>query len=470
MCCDEGEELMSYDLAVIGSGGAGFAAAIAATTRGLRVVMVERSTMGGTCVNVGCIPSKALLAAAEARHVGVDGRFPGIVTSAGATDMAGLIGGKSEIVGMLRREKYEDLAADYGWDVLRGEARFVEGPALVVDGERVEAAHYLIASGSAPWVPPVPGLEETGYLTSTTALELDELPGSLIVVGGNYVGLEMGQTFARLGSAVTLVEALDRLAPGEEPELSEVITGVLADEGVDVWTSSALAGVSRQNGKVVARVADGREVRADAILMATGRRPVTAGLGLDTVGVATGRAGEVVVDAGLRTANPRIWAAGDVTGAAQFVYVAGAHGTMVVDNAFDAAGRTVDYSHLPRVTFTTPNLASVGLTDAQVADAGLECTCRVLPLSHVPRAIVNRDTRGVVKIVAEVGTGRVVGIHIAAANAGDAILAATYALEAGMTTDQLAATWAPYLTMAEGIKLAAQSFRTDVAKLSCCAA
>lgn len=461
---------MGYDLAIIGSGGAGFAAAIAATTRGLRVVMVERSTLGGTCVNVGCIPSKALLAAAEARHVAGEARFPGIATSADRTDIAALIGGKSEIVGMLRREKYEDLAAGYGWEVRHGVARFVEGPALMVDGERIEAAHYLIASGAQPWVPAVPGLDETGYLTSSTALELDELPASLIVVGGNYVGLEMGQTFARLGSSVTLIEALDRLAPGEEPELSEVITGVFRDEGVEVWTSAALAGVSRQDGKVVARVADGREVRANAILMATGRRPVTADLGLHEVGVATGRAGEVVVDAGLRTSNPRIWAAGDVTGAAQFVYVAGVHGTIVVDNAFDDAGRSVDYSHLPRVTFTTPNLAAVGLTDAQVAAAGLECTCRVLPLAYVPRAIVNRDTRGVVKIVAEVATGRVVGIHLAAANAGDAILAATYALEAGMTVDQLATTWAPYLTMAEGIKLAAQSFRTDVAKLSCCAA
>jgi mercuric reductase len=340
---------------------------------------------------------------------------------------------------------------------------------LEVDGERIEAAHYLVATGAAPWVPAVPGLAETGYLTSTSALELDELPGSLIVVGGNYVGLEMGQSFARLGSAVTLIEALDRLAPGEEPELSEVITGVLADEGVDVWTSAALAGVSREDGEVVARVADGREVSAEAILMATGRRPVTAGLGLETVGVETGGVGEVVVDASLRSANPRIWAAGDVTGAAQFVYVAGAHGTMVVDNAFGDAGREVDYSHLPRVTFTTPNLASVGLTDAEVADAGIECTCRVLPLAYVPRAIVNRDTRGVIKVVAEVGTGKVVGIHVAAANAGDVILAATYALEAGMTADQIASTWAPYLTMAEGIKLAAQSFRTDVAKLSCCA-
>jgi mercuric reductase len=461
---------VGYDLAIIGSGGAGFAAAIAATTRGLRVVMVERSTIGGTCVNVGCIPSKALLAAAEARHVATDARFPGISTRAAPTDMAALVAGKAEIVTGLRKEKYQDLADDYGWQIRRGDARFVDGPALEVDGERIDAAHYLVATGATPWVPEVAGLAEAGYLTSTTALELDELPESLIVVGGNYVGLEMGQTFARLGSHVTLIEALDRLAPNEEPELSEAITEVLAEEGVEVWISAALAEVTRNDGQVTARVVDGRQVTADAILMATGRRPTTAGLGLETVGVQTGRLGEVIVDDTLRSTNPRIWAAGDVTGAAQFVYVAGAHGTMVVDNAFSNAHRKVNYSHLPRVTFTTPNLASVGLTDAQGAEAGLECTCRVVPLAYVPRAIVNRDTRGMVKIVAEAASGRVVGIHMAAANAGDAILAATYALEAGMTTDQLANTWAPYLTMSEAIKLAAQSFRTDVAKLSCCAA
>jgi mercuric reductase len=460
---------VQYDLAVVGSGSAGFAAAIAASNRGLRVVMVERGTIGGTCVNVGCIPSKALLAAADARQVAAESRFPGVATSAAPTNMERLIAGKAEIVAGLRKEKYEDLAADYGWEVRRGDARFVAGPALEVDGERIDASRYLVATGAAPWVPPVPGLAETGYLTSTSALELDEVPDSLVVVGGNYVGLELGQTFARLGSAVTLIEALDRLAPGEEPELSETITQVLTDEGVDVWTSAVLAEVAREDGKVVARMADGRQARADAILMATGRRPVTDGLGLEAAGVATGRLGEVVVDEGLRTTNPRIWAAGDVTGAPQFVYVAGAHGTLVVDNAFGDAGRTIDYTHLPRVTFTTPNLAAVGLTDAQAADAGIECTCRVLPLSAVPRAIVNRDTRGVVKVVADARSDRVVGIHLAAANAGDAILAATYALEAGMTTEQLAKTWAPYLTMAEGIKLAAQSFRTDVSKLSCCA-
>ena len=461
---------MVYDLAIVGSGGAGFAAAIAASSRGLSVVMVERSTTGGTCVNVGCIPSKALLAAAQSRHVAGEIRFPGMSPSAAPVDMAALLAGKDGIVEGLRKEKYEDLAAGYGWRMVHGEARFVAGPALEVAGERIEAAHYLVATGAAPWVPPVPGLDEAGYLTSTSALALARLPESLVVVGGNYVGLELGQLFSRLGCRVTLLEALDRLAPGEEPELSEVIGRVLSDEGLEVWTSARLSEVARDGGGVAVRTADGREVRAEELLMATGRRPVTAGLGLDAVGVATEPSGAVVVDDQLRTANPRIWAAGDVTGAPQFVYVAAAQGTMVVDNAFLGAGRRIDYAHLPRVTFTSPNLAAVGLTDAQAADAGLACTCRVLPLSYVPRAIVNRDTRGVVKIVAEVATGKVVGVHLAAEGAGDAILAATYALEAGMTVEQLASTWAPYLTMAEGIKLAAQSFMTDVAKLSCCAA
>jgi mercuric reductase len=459
-----------FDLAIVGSGGAGFAAAIAAATRGLRVVMVERATIGGTCVNVGCIPSKALLAAAEARHVASDARFPGISTCAEATDMVALADGKAQLVAAMRKEKYEDLAAGYGWELRRGEARFVPGPALEVGGERVEADHYLVATGASPWVPPVPGLAEAGYLTSTSALELDHLPASLIVVGGNYVGLELGQLFARLGAQVTLVEALPRLAPGEEPEISEAIAGVLADEGVTVRTSAPLESVARHGPGVEAKLAGGGVAFADELLMATGRRPNTAGLGLESVGAEVGPGGEVVVDRQLRSTNPRIWAAGDVTGAPQFVYVAAAQGATMVGNAFFGAERELSYEHLPRVTFTSPTIASVGLTDAQAAQAGLSCTCSVLPLKYVPRAVVNRDIRGLVKVVAEARSRRVVGVHMLADGAGDMVLAATYALQAGMSTDQLATTWCPYLTMAEGIKLAAQSFSTDVAKLSCCAA
>ncbi|GGM41248.1 mercuric reductase MerA [Longimycelium tulufanense] len=474
---------MRYDLAVIGSGGAAFAAAIAARRRGRTVIMIERGTVGGTCVNTGCVPSKALLAAAEARHVAAVGpaQFPGVTTSADGVDAAALLAGKDDLVTTLRAEKYVDLAVEYGWQVLPGTAHFVAhcgSPLLEVDtpGEgtvRVEAEHYLIATGSTPWAPPIEGLAEAGYLTSTTAMELDSLPGSMIVLGGNAIGLEQAQLFARLGVQVRMVEVLDRLAPLEEPEISEVIEQVFADEGIAVHTATTVTGVRRdETGYTLTATRCGQplDLRGEQLLVATGRRPTTAGLNLDSVGVKTGPRGEVVVDEYLRTTHPHIWAAGDVTGHPQYVYVAAAHGTLVAANALDGATRTLDYTALPRVTFTTPAIASVGMTDAQVVAAGIRCDCRTLPLAYVPRALVNRDTHGLIKIVAEAGTGTLLGVHTIAEGAGDIITAAGYALAAGLTVDQLAHTWAPYLTMAEGLKLAAQTYTSDVTKLSCCAA
>ncbi|MDX5571890.1 MULTISPECIES: mercury(II) reductase [Streptomyces] len=470
-----------YDLAVIGSGGGAFAAAIAARRKGRSVVMIERATTGGTCVNTGCVPSKALLAAAEARRNAVDGqRFPGIRTEAGPVDFDALIGGKDKLVEQMRAEKYTDLAAEYGWDILEGTARFTGGqdnPALEValaDGEsrRIDAAHYLIATGSAPWAPPVEGLEQAGYLTSTTAMDLDALPESLLVLGAGYVGLEQAQLFARLGTKVTVI-ARSRLTSGEEPEISAALQDVFADEGITVHTHTHLTAVRREADgiTVTARTGDGPEfeLRAAELLVATGRRPVTDGLNLDAVGVTTGKRGDVVVDEQLRTANPRIWAAGDVTGHPQFVYVASAHGALIADNAFDGAARTVDYRHLPKVTFTSPAIASAGLTDAEAIAQGYTCDCRVLPLEYVPRALVNRDTRGLIKLVADASTGRLLGAHVLADGAGDVIAAAVYALAGGMTVQQMADLWCPYLTMAEGLKLAAQTYTRDITKLSCCA-
>jgi len=343
----------------------------------------------------------------------------------------------------------------------------------MVDGRPLEAAHYVVATGSRPWAPPIDGLEEAGYLTSSTAMELPRVPESLVVVGANYIGLEFAQLFARLGTKVILLEALERIAPFEEPEISEALAAVLADEGVEVHAGANVMRVKASNGLrlVTARVAAGElEFAADHVLVATGRKPATEGLGLDRAGVEVGSRGEVVIDEHLRTANPRVWAAGDVTGAPQFVYVSGAQGEVVVANAFDDAERTLDYSALPRVTFTSPNGASVGLTDAQAGEQGIDCECRVVPLEYVPRAIVNRDTRGLVKMVAERITGRILGIHVLAPNAGEVILAGVYALQAGMTVEDVARMWCPYLTMSEAVKLAAQSFTTDVRKLSCCAA
>ena len=461
-----------FDLAIVGSGSAAFAAAIEARRKGASVVMIEHGAVGGTCVNVGCVPSKALLAAAEARHVALDQHFPGVTSSADRVDMPALTAGKDEIVGDLRREKYVGLAALYGFRIVFGHAQFVSGPLVEVNGETIGANHYVIATGASAWVPPIEGLDSIDYLTSTSAMELSHVPASMVVIGGNAVGLELGQLFARLGANVTLVEALSRIAPFEEPEISASLATIFADEGIVVRADATVSRIEREDGKVIVSIdsASGREqIRAEAVLVATGRRPNTDGLGLGAVGVTTGSRGEVVVDEALRTTNPRIFAAGDVTGLPQFVYVAGKHGAVVADNALSGTARTVDYRTMPRVTFTSPAIASVGMTDDEANELGFVCECRVLPLAYVPRAIVNRDSRGVAKIVAERDTGRVLGVHLLAEGAGDAILAAVYALDARLTVQQLAEAWCPYLTMGEAIKLAAQSFTRDVAALSCCA-
>jgi mercuric reductase len=457
-----------YDLAIVGSGGGAFAAAIAARRRDLRVVMIERGTIGGTCVNVGCIPSKALLAAAEARHRATVKRFPGISTEAGPVDFAALIAGKREIVEGMRKEKYLDLGHEYDIELVDGRARFVDGPALDVDGQRVEAAHYLVATGSEPQIPNMPGLGEGEYLSSTTAMELDHLPASMIVLGGGYVALEIAQLFAFLGTRVRML-VRSQLARREEPEIAAGIRAAFVADGIDVVEGVRVADVRRQDGDVVVMAGE-REFHAEQLLVATGRRPRTEGLGLDAVGVELGNGGEVVIGDDMSTANPRVWAAGDVTGQPQFVYVAARHGAIAVENAFDGARRRVDYSALPRIAFTSPTIASAGLTEAQLLAQGVECECRVLDLENVPRAIVSRNTRGVVKLVAERDSGRVRGVHLLADGAGDAILAGVYAIEAHRTVADLADGWDPYLTIGEAIHLAALAFTRDPSKLSCCAA
>jgi mercuric reductase len=461
-----------YDLVAIGAGSAAFAAAIRATNLGARVAIVERNTVGGTCVNVGCIPSKNLLSASEAYHRAGHHPFAGVATAQQGVDMTALVGMKAEVVATLRQEKYVDLAEHYGFDLLSGSGRFAGPDAIAVDGRQIRAGHVLISTGSAPWAPPIAGLEEAGYLTSTTAMDLKEVPASLVVIGGNYIGLELGQVFANLGTKVTVVEALDRVAPLEEPELSGWMHHVLSDQGIEVVTSATVVRVDGGQPKVVVAQAGGSERRFQAaeVLVATGRRPVLDGLDLDAAGIERDDRGGLVLDDELRTTNPRVYAAGDVTGAPQFVYVAAAQGTVAAENAVAGAHRKMDYRALPRVTFTTPNIAAVGLTEAQAQAAGYDCECRVLELEHIPRPRVNFDTRGAFKIVAERGSGRILGVHAIADNAGDVILAGVYAVKFGLTVQDLADTWAPYLTMAEGVKLTAQTFTADVDKLSCCAA
>ncbi|WP_308283385.1 mercury(II) reductase [Pseudonocardia nigra] len=457
----------ALDLAVIGSGGAAMAAAIAARQAGKSVVLVEQDTLGGTCVNVGCVPSKTLLAAAGARHSALANPFPGAPTSADPVDLAALVGQKDELVGRLRQAKYADVAAAYGFEVRPGQARFVAEDMLEVDGKPLKALTYLIATGAEPARPALPGLEQVDWLTSTTAMELSELPDSLVVIGGGYVGMEQAQLFAHLGARVTVV---GRLAPAAEPEVADALRGVFADDGITVIEDRAVR-VESDGGQVAVVTRGGQRAVGQRLLVATGRTPRTASLDLDAAGVKTDDRGFVVVDEAQRTSNPRIFAAGDVSGAPQYVYVAAAAGRVAALNATAAAGprpATVDYTGLPAVVFTRPQLGSAGLTEAQALAAGHRCDCRVLALSDVPRALANRDTRGVVKLVADADTGRVLGVHAAAEAAGEIMLAATYAIKAQMTVDDMADTWAPYLTMAESLRIAAGLFRNQM-PTSCCA-
>jgi mercuric reductase len=464
-----------WDLAIVGSGSAAFAAAIRARDLGASVVMIERSAIGGTCVNVGCVPSKALIRAGEIQHVAAHHSFAGLQTSAGPVDLRALVGHKDDLVETLRAEKYEDLLGEYGIDLNRGAATFTGPTTLTVDGRTIAAGKYLVATGAAPAAPPIPGLDDVGYLTSTSGLELAAVPGSLAVIGANAIGLELGQFFSHAGSSVTFFDALERIAPFEELEISDALSGVLRDQGAAIHTGARITRVERDGDKkvVIAAVeseADQVRVVVDEILVATGRRPNTANLGVSAAGIALTPGGAVEVNQHLRTTNPVVYAAGDVTAAPQFVYVAAHHGALAAENAITGATRSVDLDALPRIIFTTPPVAAAGLTEQAATEAGLAVKTSLLPLSAVPRALVNRETAGLVKIVADADTDKILGVHLLADGAGDVIQAAIYAIKFGLTTADLATTWAPYLTMAEGLKLAAQTFTRDVAKLSCCAA
>jgi mercuric reductase len=456
----DGRGAYDYDLIVIGSGGAAFAAAIRARDLGGRVLLVEQGTVGGTCVNVGCVPSKSLLADSERARL------------TGAPLLAEAVARKVALVGQLRQEKYVGLLDAYGIELREGRAELAGPHAVGLDGETLTAGAILVATGARPAVPPIPGLEETGYLTSTSALEVTDAPERLAVIGANAVGLELGQTFGNFGSRVTFLD-IARVAPFEEPEVSEAIRGVLEDHGHTVIEDARTERVRLEGGEKVlegTHLGEPFELRVDEILVATSRVPNTEHLGLETVGVETDRRGAIVIDERQRTSVPSIWAAGDVTTQPQFVYVAAAGGAAAAENALGSGEERLDFRALPRIIFTAPTIASAGLTEAQAREAGFETDSRVLPLDAVPRALVNGDTRGLVKLVAEADGGRLLGASVVADGAGEVIQAAVLAIERGMTVRELASTWAPYLTMAEALKLAAQTFTRDVARLSCCAA
>jgi mercuric reductase len=460
-------------VAIIGSGAGAFAAAIRAAECGAKVTLVERGVTGGTCVNVGCVPSKIFIRAAHVarnrRHSPFD---QGIEAAEPKIDRGKLLAQQQARVEELRGAKYENiLKGNPDIELVRGTARFKDAHTLTValaGGGTREVAfdRALIASGAHAAVPPIPGLAGTPYWTSTDALESDMLPGRLVVIGSSVVAVELAQAFSRLGSQVTIL-ARSTLFLREDPLVGETITAALAAEGITVLAQTQATEIAYTGDEFVLTTNNG-EVRGDRLLVATGRAPNTADLGLEHVGVQLGARGSVIVDASLRTSAPHIFAVGDCTNQPQYVYVAAAGGVRAAVN-MTGGDAVLDLSIVPGVVFTDPQIATVGYSEMEAHLASIETQVRVLTLDNVPRALVNFDTTGFVKIVAEAGTGKILGVQAVCAEAGEIIQSAALAIRAGMTVQDLAGQLFPYLTMVEALKLCAQTFFKDVRQLSCCA-
>lgn len=461
-----------YDVVVVGAGSAGFSAAITAADQGAQVALIGSGTIGGTCTNIGCVPSKTLIRAAETLHnARVASRFAGITAEAQLNDWQATVRQKGALVAHMRQTKYIDVFPAYNSIAYReGRARLVnEG--VEVNGARVPASKIIITTGARPAIPAIPGIEIVPYLTSTTALDLEELPTSLLVIGGGYVGAELAQMFARAGVEVTLV-CRSRLLPEAEPEIGAALTGYLVDEGIAVISGIAYRAIRRtEDGVILIVHRDGKDVTIDAdqVLVATGRAPNVEGLGLAEHGVAVSPRGGIIVDDSMRTTRSGVYAAGDVTGRDQFVYMAAYGAKLAAKNALNGDSLRYDNGAMPAIVFTDPQVASVGLTEAAARAAGHAVRVSMIGLDQVPRALAARDTRGLIKLVADASSRRLLGAHILAPEGADSIQTAALAIRQGMIVEDLAEMIFPYLTTVEGLKLAALAFDRDVTKLSCCA-
>ena len=459
-------------IAVIGSGGAAMAAALKSAERGARVTLIERGTIGGTCVNVGCVPSKIMIRAAHVAHMRRASPFDeGIAAVEPSIHRPRLLAQQQARVDELRHAKYEGILEDNpAITVLQGEARFTDANTLTVTGtdgteREVRFDRAFIGTGAGPTIPPVPGLSDTPYWTSTTALASDTIPDRLTVIGASVVAVELAQAFARLGSEVTIL-ARSRLFSREDPAVGEAIETAFQAEGIKVLNDTQASQIRYTNEEFVLATNVG-ELRADRLLVAVGRTPNTDRLNLEAIGVETAR-GAILVDDGLRTTVPDIYAAGDCTDQPQFVYVAAAGGSRAAVNMTGGDAR-LDLSAMPEVVFTEPQIATVGLSEADAEASGYVTDSRTLTLDNVPRALVNFDTGGFIKMVAERESGRLLGVQSVAGEAGELIQTAVMALRARMTVNEIADELFPYLTMVEGLKLCAQTFTKDVKQLSCCA-
>lgn len=466
---------LQYDLVIVGGGSAAFAAAIKTSELGGHAVIINDGLpIGGTCVNVGCIPSKTMIRAAEAHYRRANHAFDGIDSRSQITDFGAITAQTQSLVSELRTSKYVNVVADDpNIDVVKGRATIVDPHTVQAGSRTFQAKSILIATGARTFAPPITGLDEVPYLTNETAYTLTERPDHLIIFGGGYIAVENAQMFARFGAKVTMLQRSAHILSSETEDLSSALADYLEKEGVQILANASIESVTGRDGQLSLDVTVADEhvtIEGSHILVATGRMGNTEGLGLDALGIKTSGRGYLSVDESLRTSVLNIFGAGDVIGEHQFVYTAAYEGSLAAENAPHDMYKERDYTALPWVIFTDPQVAGVGLDERQAEDAGMEYEVARLDLKHVPRALAARDTRGFIKLIRDTNTDLLVGARILAPEGSELLMEVALAIRHGITVDEIKSTFHPYLTLSEGIKLAAISFGKDVEKLSCCAA
>jgi pyruvate/2-oxoglutarate dehydrogenase complex dihydrolipoamide dehydrogenase (E3) component len=445
------------DLCVIGAGSGGLAVAAGAAQMGAEVVLVERGAMGGDCLNFGCVPSKSLLAAARIADLGRRGAALGIAYARPNIDFAAVADGVQRVIAEIAPNDSVERFEGLGVRVLRAEARFTSPRAVHAAGIEIRPRRVVIATGSQPAIPPIGGLDAVPYLTNESVFANRQLPEHLIVIGGGPIGIEMAQAHSRLGARVTVLD-VGPLLPRDDPELSAILAERLSNEGIICRPGIEIASVGYTEKTVAVRLASGEQITGSHLLIAAGRRPTVEALDLTTAGIASTAKG-ITVDARLRTTNRRVFAIGDVAGGPQFTHIALYHAGIVIRNALFRIPAKVDYRALPWVTYTDPELAQVGLTEA--ASRAIERAPRVLRWRFVEndRAQTERETEGLVKVVTR-GNGRILGASIVGPGAGDLILPWALAISQKLKIGAMANLIVPYPTRGEAGKRAAGSYYT----------
>lgn len=472
------------DLIIIGGGAAAFAAATKAAELGKTALMINSGLpIGGTCINVGCMPSKHLLTVGDDLYYPQKPRFKALQNGHKPRfDFSTAIQEKDEIVTMGRKSNYVDVLESLkGVSYLEAKARFVGPREVEANGQVYEGEKILIATGSATKPLPVAGMDRIRWLNNVTAMQLNYLPESMVVIGAGPLGLEFAQMFSHLGTKVIVLEVMDQILPRHEPEVANELQRCLEEEGIEFRVGVTVEKVEERGGQKVVTIRSGsgavrrrsfntatEDIAASEILLAAGVQANTADLDLEKAGVRVGPNGFVPVNEYYQTDNPDIFAAGDCVGKMALETVAAKEGALAAENAFTVPVRTINYDHVPHAVFTNPQVASVGLTEREQMRRFNTCSCRTIYMDNVPKAAAIKESRGLFKMVVHPRSSKVLGVHIVAPNAADLIHEATVAVKFGLTAADIVDTLHVFPTLSEGIKRVAQAFTRDVSVMSCC--